>query len=273
MKEEKSKVTKKNGTKKVTTKKTVASKSSTTKKATVTKKVVTSPIKKTTKKVNSSTSTKKTPVRKVKAVSGDVDKKQIILEPILEAEVKKEENDLNKDLIIRVLLVVSFTLIFILLIIGFVESMINMSNNSKTKVDSYIVSKDVLKESNIIDIRDARYKLKSLTGDYFIYVTYSTNNINNFEQKLVNILDKYDIKDKFYYIDANPIREYDNKIELANKYLGYTDVLLSNIPTIIYVNKDNIVRIENIITKNDNKMITIGDFQNLLDINEFKAMK
>ena len=55
-------------------------------------------------------------------------------------------------------------------------------------------------------------------------------------------------------------------VKLVNEYLGYSDVLVSKVPTILYVNEDNIIRIENIITRDDDELITSGDFQKLLDI-------
>lgn len=266
---------KKTSVKKIAAPKTSASKKSTVKKTLTPKKTV---VKKESTAVKTSTS--KPAVKKVatkvsttKKVAPKVEEKKVETAVVAsKVESQKLEGELNQKLVLRVVLVVAFTLIFIIFVMGIIDTMINPFRYGGSQ-PSYIISNNILKESNVIDVREAKYKLKPLNGDYFVYVSYSSNKINSFERKLVEMLDKYDIKDKFYYINANPIKEYDNQVELANKYLGYTDVLISKIPTIVYVNKDNIVRIENIITRSDNNMISTGDFQNLLDINGFKAKK
>lgn len=220
-------------------------------------------VKKSASKVSSA---KKTPVPVKTVVEEHVEEKK---EVVIEQKVASDE--LNRDLILRVVLVIAFTLIFVILIIGFVDSMIHPIKGgvNQSVAPSYIVSNNLLKESNIIDIKEAKYKLSVLNGDYFVYVTYNSNAINSFEKKLVKLLDEYVIREKFYYIDASSIKDFDNKIELANKYLGYNDASISKIPTIIYVNKDNEIRSENIITRSDEKMIQIDDVQKLLDINGY----
>ncbi|MBR1416243.1 MAG: hypothetical protein IJ572_00295 [Bacilli bacterium] len=279
---------KKASTTKTSAAKRVVTKTATAAKKTTTKKVTTKPTTKTVAKSSAKkTASVKAPAKKTTSKKV-VKKKETIAEPkevttsrIIESsvakeiapEVKVEESNTNKDLVLRSIIIMTYTIIIVLLVIGFIDSLINAKPN-KVDTDSYIVSKQVLKESNIIDIRDARTKFSNFNGNYFIYLSYSNNSlINTFEKELENVIDKYGLKDKFYYVSLDAIKDYDNRLELTNKYLGYTDVLVTKLPTIIYVNNDNIVRRENIITREDNNLITIGDFQNLLDINNFKTKK
>ena len=263
MKEE-SKV-KKTSAKKPTTKKTAVKKNVT--KKTTTKKA---PVKKTTtKKSATKTSTSsKTNKRVISVITNEELNKQ--------ETIKTEESTYDKELLLRMILIIAYTLIIAILLMGFIES---YTNNLKVTDDykpSYIVTEEILNKKNVLKLDSAEFELSKLNGDYFVYIGYTKINnkdVELFEMGLANLIDKYDLKDKFYYVNIDSIIKEKNCIELVNKYLGYSDVLVSKVPTILYVNEDNIIRIENIITREDNKMITVGDFQKLLDINQFVAKK
>ena len=261
----KSSTTKKATTKKSPVKKTSATKKTTSKKVsaakstTATKKIsATVPVKKASVK---KTPVKKTPVKKVEEVK----------------EVKKEviEDSLNKDLIMRTILIIAYTIIIVILVIGFVDSMINIAsqNEDKKTYTSYMINNKIFSDSNTIEIEDAKFKLSALSGDYFIYLSYSDEALHSFEKELTKLIRDNNLQDKFYYINIDKIKDEDNLIDLVNKFLGYSDVLVSKVPTIIYVNKDNIVRTENIITRLDNNLITIDDVSKLLDINGYELKK
>ena len=213
---------------------------------------------KTVAKKNTKPTAKKTVVPKTVSIP----KKEVV-------EVNKE-NELNKELVMRSILLVSYTLIIILLVMGFVESLTKDATIvPKTQITSYVVSNGSLAKNNIIDLEDANFKLRALDGDYFVYITYTDSNVNGFEKELMTLLEKKSLKDKFYYINIDEIRNEENVIELVNKYLGFRDALVNKVPTIVYVNNDNIVRNENIITRVDDKLISINDVESLLDRNGF----
>lgn len=261
MKEEKKSVgtkkvstAKKAGVKKTTTKKTSTSKSTGTKKVVSSKKISTKPV--------------------IKKASGVIEKSKP--ENIEISKVEETKDKMDKELLLRMILIIAYTLIIAFLIMGFVESMVKNIRIASIPNSSYIVKEKIVADDHIIDIRNASKSLRNVKGDYFIYLGYTKRNnseVQLFERELSKILDKYDLKNKFYYVNIDAVIDYDNSLELVNKYLGYTDVLVSKLPTIAYINPDNIIRIENIITRSDNNLITIGDFQNLLDINQFVAKK
>ena len=88
------------------------------------------------------------------------------------------------------------------------------------------------------------------------------------EKDLKKLIKEYKLQDKFYYINIDSIKSSDNKISLVNELLGLDDIKVEKVPTIIYVNKDNKVLRNNIITRKDDSLMEVGDFQKLLDINE-----
>ena len=240
------------------------------------KKVVSAP-KKSAAKVAPRTVVKKAPIKKAASTTKINTKKasipKTVVKPTVKAEVKVkvEENSLNKDLVMRSILLVSYTLIIVFLVIGFVDSLTSLRREPVQKKDpvSYIETKGAFNKSNMIALEDASFKLSALDGNYFIYITYSDKNVNLFEKELVNLLEEKGIKDKFYYVNIDEIKNEENVIELVNRKFGFKDALVVKVPTIVYVNNENIVRNENIITRIDDNLIDINDVKSLLDRNGF----
>jgi len=193
------------------------------------------------------------------------------VKPTKRIDNKLSQEELNKELILRVVLIMSYTLIIVFLIMGFVDSLINPISIGVNDTSSYIVVSDALERTKNVPLENASKRFKNLSGNYFIYVSYSGSaEINNFERSLAQLIKKYDLKRRFYYVNIDSIKDNDQVIDLVNSYLGFRDVLVTKVPTIIYVNSDNVVRIENIITRDDDNLMDIGDFQQLLDINNFE---
>ena len=244
--------------KKVAPKKTTAKKTNSTKKAAVKKTSTTA--KKTTAKKTSTTPKKNASVKSVETKKVEVK----------EVASKKEENKLNRDLVMKSVILIAYTLIIIFLVMGFVDYLTKGDTVVKKKeITSYVLSNEYFSKSNVIELEDASFKLSSLSGDYFIYISYSDKEVNEFEKKLVELLSSKKLKNKFYYVNIDKIKEEKNVVDLVNKYLNFRDALVTKVPTVVYVDSENIVRIENIISRTDNNIISINDVQSLLDRNGF----
>ena len=257
-------VTKKPSVKKTATKVAVAKK---TTKKTPTKVAV---AKKTTKTVASKVNVTKgaTPKKVVKKID-DVDVK-VENKVVNEVVVEKESENINKNLVIRALLLMSYTLIIVFLVIGFVDSLTkNTAEGPKKAISSYVKNGNVLEKSNLIDLEDASFKLSAINGDYFIYISYTDKNVNVFERDLIKLFNNKKIKGKLYYINVDEIKNEENVISLINKYLSFKDALVNKVPTIVYVNRDNIIRTENIISGSGNNLLSISEVENLLDRNGY----
>ena len=240
-------------------------KKTTTKKTTNTKKSAS--VKSTTKKTTS-TKAKKKKKRVITRISKDE------LKYNDEIEIKEKEN--NKDVMLRAILAISYLLIILILVIGFLEPYVNHLKVESNYKPAYLVEEEILDEDNIIKLEDAEDVLGELDGDYFVYIGYTkmhNSDVQTLDMGIANLINNYGLKDKFYYINIDSILSKKNRVDLVNYYLAYKDVLVTKIPTIIYVNSENIVRPENIITRDDDKLITVGDFQKLLDINQFVVKK
>jgi hypothetical protein len=182
---------------------------------------------------------------------------------------KKIKKAVSEDLMMakKYLFAIGIMLVTLILIGGICEIISNITSNNLSK--SYLVTSKTINSNNVIDLSKAKDTFSTLDGNYFIYVSYTNNSdVYNLEHKLKKVIDEYKLNDNFYYLNIDSIMDNPTKITYLNTILGYQDSQISTVPTIIYVNKDNAIRIENIITKDDNTMMNVGDFQHLLDINE-----
>lgn len=176
---------------------------------------------------------------------------------------KDKYNDTSKYLYIGGLILIGFFLISGIYTLVQYETVYKFEN-------SYLLTTKTIDSDKVLNLNNAKETLSKVDGDYFIYISYSNDSsVYNLEVKLRSLINSYNIGDKFYYLDINSIKNDSDVATKVNAYLGYRDAKVSKVPTIIYVNKDNIIKIENIITREDNNLMTVGDFQKLLDINVF----
>ena len=142
----------------------------------------------------------------------------------------------------------------------------NFMNDQISK--SYLVNKKLVKKQ--YNVEEDLSELKNLSGERFIYISYTDNkDIYNLEKDLKDLIKEYDLSDKFYYVNINSIKNDDNVINAINNLLEIEEGLITKVPTIIYVNKNNEILRNNVITRLDDNLMEKGDFQKLLDINGF----
>lgn len=174
----------------------------------------------------------------------------------------KEMLNENKPLLFLAMFIIG------VLAISGVYTIANYENTNKYAT-SYLVDTNTIKRDHIVDYNDAINYFSGLTGDYYIYIGYTDNkDVYNLEKQLKKVIKSYSLEDKFYYINITDLKHDTNVVDEVNAYLGYRNAKVSQVPTIVYVNKSNEVRIENIVARDDNSMMSLGDFQKLLDIND-----
>ena len=138
-------------------------------------------------------------------------------------------------------------------------------NENKTN-SSYLVKHKLVTKS--YNIAEDLSELKSNKGTYFVYLSYTgSKEIYSLEKDLKSLIKQYKLKDKFYYVNLDSLKDNANKTSAVNELLGLTDVQVTKVPTIIYVTNGEIKK-ENIITRLDDNLFEKGDFQQLLDIND-----
>ena len=227
------------------------------KKGTVSSKKKSTTTKKTSVK-NSSGAKKSAPKKVVKKVAKKVEPKKEVVEKTL-----KDDKEFKRYIYFAGILAMSFILLAAMFEIALFYSYDKLHN-------SYLLTTSVIDKSHNVSLKDAKETFSKLDGNYFIYVSYTGDtNIYNLEKRMKNLINKYNLNDRFYYVNTDDYTFSDYYIEFINNYLGMKDAFVVKVPTIIYVNRDNEVTYSNIITRNDDEIMNIGDFQKLLDVNGF----
>jgi hypothetical protein len=176
------------------------------------------------------------------------------------AEIRKNERFVPlKNYIIAVLVIAA---IIGLAFYGFAWYKVIKENRIST---SYLVKNKVITKEidNINELADV---FSEAPSSYFIYISYTGNEkIYSLEKDLSKTIKDYNLNDSFYYLNINNIKDNENYIDEINKALNLEEKKVKKVPTIIYYNDGKPV---DIINKEDNNMMNVGDFQKLLDANK-----
>lgn len=161
------------------------------------------------------------------------------------------------------ILIVGILGLFIIsfLIYNFVQGI-----NSNKVNSSYLVKHKLVTKS--YNISEDLSELKNNKGTYFIYIASTgSKEIYDLEKDLKSLIKQYKLKDKFYYVNIDSLKDDGTRISAVNELLGLANVQVAKVPTIIYVTNGEIKK-GNIITRLDDNLFEKGDFQQLLDIND-----
>lgn len=133
---------------------------------------------------------------------------------------------------------------------------------------SYLVKEKVISnEIQSLDEVDAIFA--EVPEDYFIYISYTgSEEIYNMEKGLKKVINKYELNDKIYYLNVTSIKEKEGYIDDINKALNLDKKKVKKVPTIVYIKDGEVV---DIITKSDNNIMNVGDFEKLLDVNNVEV--
>lgn len=169
---------------------------------------------------------------------------------------QKEYQEMYKRYCLATTIIVGTILITYLCYLLFIDI------TDKIYSTSYLEKNNLVKET--ININN--YNISN-NGDYFIYISYrGQKDIYNLEKNLKELIKKYNLQDKYYYIDVTDKLGNKELLQEINTALKLEDFQVKQVPTIIYFNKNNEVLRNNIITREDNNLIEAADFQKLLDI-------
>ena len=103
--------------------------------------------------------------------------------------------------------------------------------------------------------------------NYFIYISYANDKKTyNLENKIKNLISKYEIQDNFYYLNVTDEMEKDNFIEKLNNKLGSNIGSANSLPVIIYYENDNLKSY----LSSYNGLFSITDFENMLITNGYQ---
>lgn len=130
-------------------------------------------------------------------------------------------------------------------------------------MNSYLITSNTL-SVEIKDLSETVQVLKESPSEYFVYISYTNDEkIFNFEKKLKKLIDNYNLKDEFYFVNVTNIKDDENFYSEIND--TFNTKLISNIPSILHFKNNELKKV--IYNKDLNKTYT--NFENLLKENEF----
>lgn len=175
------------------------------------------------------------------------------------AEIKKNERYIPlKNYVIAGLII-----IFIIAITCYSFAWYKVFKENKVSTSYLVQEKIVTNEiKNLEEISDI---FSEVPESYFIYISYTgSEEVYNMEKDLKNIIKEYNLTDSIYYLNVTNIKENENYIEEINEAFDLEEKKVTQVPTIIYYNNGKVV---DIVKRNDDNIMNVGDFQKLLDVN------
>ena len=133
---------------------------------------------------------------------------------------------------------------------------------------SYLIESNTI-SMEIKNIKEIPIIFSEAPSDYFIFINYLNEEENyKLERNLKDIIDDYNLKDNFYYMnvtelkknDKNYIKKLNNAFELKDK-LKYT-------PAILFYRNGKLAEV---INSNDNEIISASELKRILDVYEIKS--
>lgn len=166
-------------------------------------------------------------------------------------------------------LIAAVVVVVIILLAWYAFAWYKVVNENRVST-SYLVKEKVV-SNEIKSLEEVSTILSEAPTEYYIYISYTgSEDIYNMEKDLKSVIKDYGLSDKIYYLNVTDIKDKDNYLEDINKSLNLDDIKVSNIPTIVYYKEGTAV---DIITRSDNNIMNVGDFQKLLDRNRVEKNK
>lgn len=174
------------------------------------------------------------------------------------AKKKSKKNNINFKKLFY--FIIGFLLIIFL--IWYIISWKNVKQEEKL-MNSYLITSNTL-SVEIKDLSETVQVLKESPSEYFVYISYTNDEkVYSFEKKLKKLIDNYNLKDEFYFVNVTNIKDDENFNSEIND--TFNTKLISNIPCILHFKNNELKKV--IYNKDLNKTYT--NFENLLKENEF----
>ena len=164
-----------------------------------------------------------------------------------------------KNYVIVVLVAIA---IIALVLYGFSWHKVIKENRVST---SYLIKEKVI-SNEMQTIEELNDVFSEAPSEYFLYISYTgSEQIYKMEKELTTLINNYNLNEKFYYLNITDIKKEDNYIDKLNKTLDLKNKKITSVPTILYFKEGKLI---DIINKEENNMMDIGDFQKILDVNK-----
>ena len=133
--------------------------------------------------------------------------------------------------------------------------------------ESYLLKTNTI-SLDVNDINEIESTFTESPSEYFVYIGYRNDEkVYKLEKQLKKVIDKYNLNDNFYYIDITNLKDQNNYLEELNKALNLEDKQITQVPTILFF-KDGSITKDGVITREDKRIMEIGDFEKILEMYE-----
>jgi len=140
-----------------------------------------------------------------------------------------------------------------------------------------VKNEERLSKSYLLDTGTVSLEIKNLDEveqilsesptEYFVLISYTGNeDTYKLESGLKNIIDEYKLSDSFYYLNVENLIKEDNYLTRIND--AFNTDFIKRVPIILFYKDGKIV---DITSRADDNCINAGDFQKLLDTNDYKG--
>ena len=104
----------------------------------------------------------------------------------------------------------------------------------KKYAESYLVSNGAINLS-IDNLNEIKQVFSETSEEYFVFISYTEDETEyKLEKKLKPIIDNYDLKDSFYFLNTTKIKNNDDLYDKINDSFGLKKDKINSIPIIIY---------------------------------------
>jgi len=170
---------------------------------------------------------------------------------------KKEEGKVSNKTILIIVCVV-----LVIGLIAFYFYRRNKQNNTKKIETSYLLENNIL--SNEIKSLNEVDEVINKDGNIYILITYTNSEDNyNLEVGLKDIINNNNLKETFYYLNVDNIKNEDNYLTKLND--AFNIDVIKKVPVILYYKDGTLI---DTVKRYDDNTIKAADFQKLLDIYE-----
>ncbi len=134
---------------------------------------------------------------------------------------------------------------------------------------SYLIKSNTI-TNEIKDLKEVEAVFTEVPDDYFIYISYTNDEqVYEMEKELKDVINKYALNDKFYFINITDIQKEDNYIDKLNETLKLDSQKITKVPTIIYYKNGEIAK-DGILTRDDDNIINAADLEQFLEEKEYQ---
>jgi len=129
---------------------------------------------------------------------------------------------------------------------------------------SYLIDSNTI-SLEIKSIEEIPVVFLEAPSEYFVFINYLNEKDNyKLEKNLKNIIDEYNLKDIFYYMNVTELKNEVNYINKLNKAFGI-DNKINSIPVLLYYQNGKLTEI---IDSENDEIISASELKRILDVYE-----